>query len=87
MPVTFGVGASRAAEPFAFQLRDTDLQLGPRFQQTIFSAEKAAHQEDRVASTMVVGLETQMTQPGYGAGRGRISGVRMILQRYRLTDC
>jgi hypothetical protein len=27
------VGASPAAEPFAFELHDTQLQLGPRFQQ------------------------------------------------------
>jgi hypothetical protein len=65
-----------------------DLQLGPKFLQTIFSAEKAAHQEDRAASTMVVGLEIlRRLNQGTALVGFRISGVRMILQRYRLTDC
>jgi hypothetical protein len=39
------LGASRVAETLPYELRDTDLQLRPIFQQTIFSAADTAAPE------------------------------------------
>ena len=52
-----GVGASPRRRPFAGELRDTGLQLQPRFHQANLARKSGQHHEDRVASDLIVGLE------------------------------